>query len=142
MGGWTGGEIWASALWEVYWNYVDLYGFEADLLSVSGGNNRALQVVTDALTIQPCNPTMVEGRDALLAADLANTGGANECLIWNGFGKRGLGQTASDGGGSANLNVTEDFSVPVQCLPEPGRAAMLLAGGGFLVLLSRRRPLS
>jgi hypothetical protein len=43
---------------------------------------------------QPCNPTFVQSRDAILDADTALTGGANHCEIWKGFAKRGLGGAA------------------------------------------------
>lgn len=43
---------------------------------------------------QPCNPTFIQARDAILDADLALTGGENACEIWKGFSKRGLGVNA------------------------------------------------
>jgi hypothetical protein len=133
------GEVWAVALWEMYWNFVDFYGFDSDLYAGSGGNNRALELVVDALKLQPCDPTFVEGRDALLTADLNANAGVNECLIWNAFGKRGLGLGASDGGSPNSLNVTEDFEVPVECLPEPASGVMLVSGVLLLQALARRR---
>ena len=132
------GEVWAVALWEMYWNFVDLYGFDTDLYTGTGGNNRALQLVIDALKLQPCDPTFVEGRDALLTADLNANAAVNECLIWDAYAKRGVGLSASDGGGSSTLAVTEAFDVPVTCLPEP-RATTMLAVGGLLLLQLRRR---
>lgn len=59
-------------------------------------------------TRQPCNPNMVEARDAILDADTALTGGANACEIWTGFAKRGLGESAK----YALLRRTESFDVP------------------------------
>jgi hypothetical protein len=133
------GEVWAASLWEMYWNFVDFYGFDPDLYAGSGGNNRALQLVVDALKLQPCDPTFVEGRDALLTADLNANAGANECLIWNAFGKRGVGLGASDGGSPNSLGVTEDFEVPVECLPEPASGLMLGSGVLLVQALARRR---
>ena len=43
---------------------------------------------------QPCNPSMVQARDAIIDADVALTGGKNACEIWQGFAKRGLGAGA------------------------------------------------
>lgn len=57
---------------------------------------------------QPCNPNMVEARDAILDADEALTGGANACEIWTGFAKRGLGENAK----YAVLRRTEDYVIP------------------------------
>jgi hypothetical protein len=132
------GAVWAVALWELYWKLVDAHGFDADLYAGTGGNNLALQLVLDAMKTQPCDPTFVEGRDALIAADAAANGGANECLIWEAFAKRGLGESASDGGGPDTLAVTEAFDVPVAC-PEPGAGAMFGAGALVLAALDRRR---
>jgi hypothetical protein len=133
------GEVWAASLWEMYWKLVDQDGFDTDLYAGTGGNNLALQLVIDAMKLQPCSPTFVTGRDALLTADANANSGANECLIWEAFAKRGVGLNASDGGSAATLNVTEDFDVPVICLPEPSTMTLLLSGWGLLVVLERRR---
>lgn len=57
---------------------------------------------------QPCNPTFVSARDAIIDADLALTGGANACELWTGFAKRGLGQGAVYN----SSKRTESFVVP------------------------------
>jgi len=109
------GSIWAQMLWEVYWNLVNKHGFDADLYTGTGGNNIAIQLVTDGLKLQPCNPGFVSGRDAILQADINNNAGANQCEIWRGFAKRGLGVNASSGSVFSTGDETEDFSVPVEC---------------------------
>jgi cysteine-rich repeat protein len=114
------GEVWAAALWEVYWNLVFARGFDPDLAEGQGGNNLLLSLVTDALKLQPCDPTFVEGRDAILCADQIASAGEHRCLIWSGFAKRGVGQSASDGGGPFNLNVAAAFDVPAECQPDCG----------------------
>jgi hypothetical protein len=88
------GEIWALALWEVWWNLVDRVGFDPDLVQGSGGNNRMLQLVMDGLKLQPCNPSFLDGRDALLVAEQVLFGGVHECDLWMGFAKRGMGVSA------------------------------------------------
>ncbi len=108
------GEVWAVTLWDLYWILVAAYGFDADLVGGDGGNNRVLQLVVDALKLQSCEPTFLEGRDAILLADAA-AGGADECFIWTAFAKRGMGTGASDGGVESSLSVTENFSRPAQC---------------------------
>ena len=107
--------MWNAALWEVYWNLVGTHGFSSDFYAGTAGNNLALQLVIDGLKLQPCNPTFLDARDAILLADQVNNGGANECLIWAGFAKRGMGVNANDGGSSSSVTVTDDFSVPAQC---------------------------
>ena len=111
------GEIWASALWDMYWNLVREKGFESNFYdSASGaGNIVALQLVMDGLKLQPCNPTFLDARDAILLADQNNNGGANECSIWRAFAKRGMGVAADDGKGHNDVNVSADFSVPAEC---------------------------
>jgi cysteine-rich repeat protein len=118
------GEIWAQALWEVYWNLVGAYGFDPDLYHGTGGNNIALQLVMDGLKLHGCEPTFLQARDAILDADLADYGGAHQCLIWQGFAKRGMGVNADDTGNPRRLQVTEDFSVPAQCVPVCGNGVL------------------
>ncbi len=108
------GEIWAAMLWEVYWNLVDDLGFDPDLYNGTGGNNLAIQLVNDGMKLQPCVPTFVQARDAILAADTALTGGANQCAIWTGFAKRGLGFSATAGGTGVG-DETEAFDLPSTC---------------------------
>jgi len=121
------GFIWASMLWDLNWKYVDKYGYNSNVLAdPNSGSARVLQLVMDALKLQPCNPTFVQGRDAILAADQASTGGQNKCMIWNTFAKRGLGVNASAGalnglefGANQPLadmsDQVEDFTVPAEC---------------------------
>jgi extracellular elastinolytic metalloproteinase len=132
------GEIWANALWEIYWNLVDEYGFDPDLVNGSGGNNLLMQLVIDGMAMQPCEPTFLDARDAILLADQAQSGGANECAIWHGFARRGMGVSASDGGSASVTAVTDGFDAPLAC-PEPGAAALGIAALSVLALLSRRR---
>lgn len=106
------GEIWASALWDMNWLLVEKHGFSSDLSHGTGGNNLALQLVMDALKLQGTNPSLLDGRDAILAADLALTGGQNQAEIWTAFARRGMGLSASDGGGSSSTSVTEAFDIP------------------------------
>src|SRR5690606_39286932 len=63
----------------------------------ASGSTRVLQTVMDGVKLQECNPTFPSGRDAIIAADIASTGGANRCMIWETFAKRGVGLDASAG---------------------------------------------
>jgi extracellular elastinolytic metalloproteinase len=109
------GEIWAAIVWEVYWNLVADYGFDADFYG-GGGNNLTMQLVMDGMKLQPCSPGFVDGRDAILLADQINNGGANQCRIWEGFAKRGLDCSADQGSSSSRTDGTEAFDLPPECL--------------------------
>lgn len=108
------GFIFCTALWDMTWNLIDAHGFDSDVVNGNGGNNLALQLVIDGLKLQPCAPTFLESRDAILAADQALTGGANQCLIWEAFAKRGMGFSASSGSNSRGDEI-EAFDLPVIC---------------------------
>jgi hypothetical protein len=109
------GEIWAVALWELWWGLVEPYGFDPALAAGDAGSDRALGLVIDALSAQPCNPSFLDARDALLAADLVASASRNRCRIWNAMAKRGMGVSASDGGGAASQAVVEAFDLPPEC---------------------------
>lgn len=51
---------------------------------------------------------MVQARDAILDADVALTGGDNQCELWTGFAKRGLGTGAR----YSSTSRTESFALP------------------------------
>lgn len=110
------GEVWVDMLWDIFWKYVDKYGYDADWTNSESGNFRAVQLVLDGLKMQGCNPGFIRGRDAILAAERANTNGENQCMIWEVFARRGLGFFA-DGGSANNRNDgIEDFNPLPECL--------------------------
>lgn len=108
------GEIWAGALWNMYWELVTAYGFDANLYTGTGGNNLTIQLVVDGMKLQPCSPTMVAARDAILAADTANNAGANSCRIWRAFAAKGLGVNAVAGTFTRG-DETADSTIPAVC---------------------------
>lgn len=135
------GEVWAEFLFEMAENLIDVHGFNPSLfppapnakddsgfysaaaLEKTGkrvpahGNTLALQLVIDSMKLQPCRPSFINSRDAIITADKALTGGDNECTIWKSFAHRGLGPNARVvgstpwGGGMHE----EDFTVPPKC---------------------------
>ncbi len=112
------GSVWATMLWEMTWSLIDTYGWSADIYTFTGdistdaGNVMALALVTEGMKLQPCNPGFVDGRDAILAADAAIYGGANECLIWDAFAIRGLGVNAVQGSSFSVTDGVENFDTP------------------------------
>ncbi len=109
------GTIWCVMLWDMTWNLVDAHGFDTDFYNGTGGNNIALALVIEGLKLTPCNPGFVDARDAILAADQALYGGANECLIWDAFARRGLGVGASQGDAFDRADGIESFDTPATC---------------------------
>ena len=111
------GFVWATMLWDLHWKYVEKYGYSSDVLSTTpNGSTKVLQLVTDALKLQGCNPSFIDGRNAILAAELATTGGVDKCMIWGVFARRGLGVSASAGVKNNINDQVQDFNVPEQCL--------------------------
>lgn len=118
------GAVWAELLYEVYWNLVDKHGFTSDwfpptdnhptslakwysqkslhknVKTPKHGNTLALQLVVDGLKLQPCRPSFIDARNAIIQADEILTNGENSCEIWRGFAKRGLGLKARVSGGT------------------------------------------
>jgi subtilisin-like proprotein convertase family protein len=89
------GEIWAETLW--------------DLREAIGGWP-ARSLITAALRIAPKQPTFLDMRDAILAADTA-AGGQNHEDIWKVFAARGMGYSASVTSPNAT-HATEAFDLP------------------------------
>ncbi|MEM1334652.1 MAG: M36 family metallopeptidase, partial [Actinomycetota bacterium] len=109
------GSTWAAMLWEMTWALIDQHGFDPDVVHGTGGNNLAMQLVSDGLKLQPCRPGFVDGRDAIIQADRLGNGGANECLIWEAFAKRGLGWGADQGSSDSRSDGIESFELPPFC---------------------------
>src|SRR4051794_8976420 len=82
------GEIWAQALWQLREDLVAAYGSAEGLL-------RARRLVTEGLRLTPPAPSMLDARNAILAAETATTGGQDRALLWDEFAKRGMGYFAS-----------------------------------------------
>jgi hypothetical protein len=111
------GFVWATVLWDLTWAYIDKYGFDPDMFNGNGGNNKVMKLVIDGLKLQPCGPGFVDGRDAILAADMATTGGVDQCLIWEVFAARGLGINADQGATNLRGDQIEDFTMPLSSDP-------------------------
>ncbi len=106
------GSVWAEMLWEMTWELIADHGFDPDFYNGNGGNNIALALVTEGLKLQASQPGFVDGRDAILAADMAIYGGANQCAIWDAFARRGLGFSAIQGSSASKTDGTEAFDLP------------------------------
>lgn len=128
------GEIWAATLWDLTWAYIGKYGFSSNIYTGTGGNNKVMQLVIDAMKLQPCNPSFIQARDAIIAADQATTGGQDYCMIWKVFARRGLGVNASSGDNSGDRTNIAAINDQVEDFTEPSAGAncTLLAVNQFI----------
>jgi hypothetical protein len=98
------GEIWAMTLWDVRAQLYAAYGFAA--------NDLILQLVVDGMKLSVANPTMLQARNAILQADMVDSGGSNLGYLWTGFAKRGMGNSATSPASSTTSGIVEAFDVP------------------------------
>jgi hypothetical protein len=107
------GSVWSQILWVVRGKLLEKHGFAA--------NELMLQLVVDGLKLTPPNPGFIDGRDAILQADMVNNGGDNLCELWAGFAERGLGLSAFSSSNDT-LTVTDGFDTPENvCVNSTGR---------------------
>ncbi|CAE6419813.1 unnamed protein product, partial [Rhizoctonia solani] len=127
------GEVWAEILYVVSNKLIEKHGF-ADSLFPSAvsdfyrfvtrdgalarapthGNTLMLQLIVNGMKTQPCNPTFIQARDAIIAADQALTGGENKCTLWEAFATRGLGTDAKKLSFATRPSIN-GFEVPSEC---------------------------
>ncbi len=108
------GEIWCTVLWDMTWDLIKQKGITPNLFdaSATGGNNVAMQLVTEGMKLQPCSPGFIDGRDAILKADSLLYGGEHTCAIWKAFARRGLGYNAKQGSSDSYSDQTVNFDNP------------------------------
>ncbi|MBP6825129.1 MAG: T9SS-dependent M36 family metallopeptidase [Saprospiraceae bacterium] len=109
------GEIWSQVLWDMTWKLIDEEGFNADWYNGTGGNITALNLVIEAMKLQPCGPGYLDARDAILAADKVLYDNAHRCLIWEAFARRGMGADAKQGSANVAGDETAGFELPTFC---------------------------
>ncbi|RFS15097.1 M36 family metallopeptidase [Emticicia sp. C21] len=107
------GSIWATMLWDMTWEIImqdnriinNIYN-TTELV----GNAAAFKLVNEGLRLQPCSPSFIDARNAILKADSLLFNGRYKCSIWKAFARRGLGVNASTGVSSDDTYITEDFT--------------------------------
>jgi extracellular elastinolytic metalloproteinase len=136
------GEVWTSALWDMYWLLIEKYGYDNDLYNGNGGNNKALKLVIEGLKLQKCNPGFLDSRNAILKADSILNGFANRCEIWTAFARRGMGFSALQGSADLATDQTAAFDLHPLCNTTPSATASFTASdttvcvGGSLTFTS------
>ena len=86
------------------------------------GNRRWIQLAFDSFLLMQTAPSMVDARNAILAADQARFGGADQAEIWAAFARRGLGRFASQTNGSGRTAGVESDTNPLPDFEAPGQA--------------------
>ena len=118
------GEIWSATNYDIRQAFIERYNaqFPASNMALQQscfdgltpvtqcpGNRRWAQLMFDAwLLMATGGVSMVDARDAMLAADLIRFGGAHQVLLRTTFARRGLGIGAASLGG-ADFNPTPSF---------------------------------
>jgi len=94
------GELWAATLWDV---------------RTSVGDATTQQLVVSGMKLTPCNPTMLNARDAIISADANINAGANKCAIWRAFAGRQMGTGASSPNANSTSAIVTSTAVPAGC---------------------------
>ncbi|MEX2302154.1 MAG: M36 family metallopeptidase [Bryobacterales bacterium] len=106
------GEIWAATLWEI---------------RQALGSATTDQLVINALRLTPCNPHMIDARDAILDADQAAHNGSHHPTLWTIFARHGMGHSASgfDGGFLDSNAFNAAFDLPPGDAPQNSNPTIL-----------------
>ncbi len=102
------GEAWAQTLFDIRERL---------------GHKVTMAVVTEGMRLSADDPSMLDMRDAIIAADEAIYGGAHYRQLWNKFADRGFGFYAGSDDGNDAAPVA-DFNTP----PPPGTPTGRIAG--------------
>ncbi|WP_351233110.1 M36 family metallopeptidase [Streptomyces sp. NPDC002133] len=101
------GEIWATAMWDMRTALIGAHG-------AAGGKQRHEQLMVDGMKLTPSAPDFLDARNGILAADRATYGGADQCLLWGVFARRGMGASATSPS-QDQADPATDF--PAACRP-------------------------
>lgn len=103
------GEIWANVMWESYVGLINKPGN-----SFAQAQQSMKDYLIAGLKLTPNAPTILEARDALLAAAVANNAD-DFAIIRDAFAKRGMGALAiaPDRSSASHSGVVEDFTAGV-----------------------------
>lgn len=113
------GYVWSTILYEVLWELIDDFGWDADLYDANGtaGNQVMMQLVTEGMKNAGCNPGFVDARDGIYAAEASIYGNMHLTQLCDGFARRGLGTDATQGSVNSRTDNTDGFTpcvIPVE----------------------------
>ncbi len=107
------GEVWNGTQWALRQAFVEKYessfaygnaklqldcAYGRSSPDACPGNRRWIQLIYDAWLLLPGDTSMLDARDAMLAADMARFDGANQEMMWKVFANRGMGEFAYSNG--------------------------------------------
>ena len=140
------GEIWNGTQWSVrqalVHKYNKRYPYKDKVLQrkcsedlaprgprraqLCPGNRRWIQLMFDAFLLQPPATSMLDARDAMIAADHMRFGGRDTKVMWDAFAKRGMGK------GATIKNADDDQPTPSFASPKSrnGSVRFRTAGHG------------
>jgi extracellular elastinolytic metalloproteinase len=98
------GEVWCTALWEVFVNLVNQRGHE-------DAEMRMLAYVIGGLKLTPVRPTFIQARDGILSA-VSAIDAADLPAVRAGFARRGMGKgaVAPPSNSTSLAGVVESFT--------------------------------
>ena len=105
------GEVWAATLWTIR------NGNGTPGVGNLGGPTIE-RLVVQGMKLTPCNPTMLQARDGIIAADQILNGGANVCTLWKAFALRKMGLSASSPNDNSTFAIVLATDVPGECIGE------------------------
>lgn len=125
------GEIYAATAWDL-WTLYKANAFTA---------NDIFDDLVGGMNFTPSSPTYIDMRDGVLAQVQA-TAPSRECLVWEAFAGRGMGDGASmtvtqRGPFNSSVEITESFALPSSCTGgggnNPPTADFTVIGGQCIV---------
>lgn len=127
------GEIWAGILWRLRERLVAIHGEEK-------GSERTRQILVSAMPMSAPNPSFIDMRDAIIAADEATYDGQDVAALQGAFAEVGLGKSATSEGSedtdpkpgfdhpNAALNGTVSGTVTNATTGKPARGVKVIVG--------------
>jgi len=94
------GEVWAAALWAA---------------RKALGAAVMERLVVTGMKLTPCHPTMLDARDAIVAADGPINGGVNKCKLLTAFASRQMGSGAMSPDDTSTSAITLSTNLPPEC---------------------------
>jgi extracellular elastinolytic metalloproteinase len=98
------GEVWAATMW----------GIRSTV-----GSDRSCRIILQGMKNTPCNPTMLQARDGIIAADQQVNGGVNVCKLWSVFASRQMGFGASSPNHNSTSQIVLSTALPPECAGTP-----------------------